>query len=139
MRRSRSKALAAALACAAILSCASALRAQTLLTSEEAAKSVALEKIEVTPAGVSGIIVNKTPHIVRNVEVLVQYHWLWENEFKPGTNSPGQTATVRLNQELQPGQSAPFRHALDAGADRKDGRFLPEVMIGGFTVVTPVK
>ncbi len=139
MRRSRSIGLLAAMACAVVLSPASALRGQTLLSSEEAAKSVALEKVDVSPVGVSGIVVNKTPHTIRNVEVLVQYHWLWKNEFKPGTDSPGRTAVVRLNQELSPGQSAPFRHSLEAGADRKDGHFAPEVTIGAFTVVVPAR
>lgn len=138
MHRGRSW-LLAGFAFAALIFTAAAPRAQTLLTSEEAAKSVALENLNVSPSAVSGVIVNKTPHIIRNVEVLVQYHWLWENEFKPGTDSPGQTAVVRVNSELQPGQSAPFRHSVTAGGDRKDGRFAPEVMIGAFTVVVPAK
>ena len=109
--------------------------AQTILTQEEAARSVAIENLNASPSGVSGVVVNKTPHVIRNVEVLVQYHWLWQNEFKPGTDSPGRTTVLRLDQELKPGQSAPFRHTLTEGADRKDGRFAPEVTIGGFTVV----
>lgn len=129
--------LAAALYSAAAFS--SELRAQTLLSAEEAARSVAVEKLEIGAAGVSGFVVNKTPHVIRDVEVLVQYHWLWENEFKPGADSPGQTAVVRVDRELQPQQAAPFRHSLAAGTDRKDGRFAPEVTIGAFTVVVPAQ
>ena len=112
-------------------------QAQTLLSAQEAAKSVAIEDLNANASGVSGVIVNKSPHIIRNVDVVVQYHWLWNNEFKPGDDSPGQTVVLRIDNELQPGQSAPFRHSQRAGGDRKDGRFAPEVTIGGFTVVVP--
>ena len=124
---------------AATLASHSFARAQTLLSSEEAARSVAIDNLTTSASGVNGVVVNKTPHVVRNVDVVVQYHWLWNNEFKPGADSPGQTVVLRIDNELQPGQSAPFRHSLSAGGDRKDGRFAPEVMIGGFTVVVPAK
>jgi hypothetical protein len=115
------------------------VRAQTVLTSEEAAKSVAIENLNVSASAVSGVVANRSPHTIRDVEVRVQYHWLWQNEFKPGTDSPGQTAIVRLENELKPGQSMPFRHALTPIADRKDGRFAPEVNVAAFTVVIPAK
>lgn len=137
MRPLQSLALAVAIGGTSVLTQTAELRGQTLLSAEDAAKSVALEKLQVGPSGVSGFVVNKTPHIVRNVEVLVQYHWLWENEFKPGTDSPGRLEVIRLSQDLKPGESMPFRHSAGAGADRKDGRFAPEVTIGAFTVVVP--
>jgi hypothetical protein len=128
-----------ALAALAISLNTAAVRAQTVLTSAEAAKSVAIENLNVSASSVSGIVANRSPHTIRDVEVRVQYHWSWQNEFKPGTDSPGQTAIVRLENELKPGQSAPFRHALTPVADRKDGRFAPEVDIAAFTVVIPAK
>jgi hypothetical protein len=115
------------------------VRAQTVLTSEQAAKSVAIENLNVSASAVSGVVANRSPHTIRDVEVRVQYHWLWQNEFKPGTDSPGQTAIVRLENELKPGQSMTFRHALTPIADRKDGRFAPEVNVAAFTVVIPAK
>ena len=114
-------------------------RAQTVLTPADAAKSVAIENLNVSASTVSGVVANYSPHTVRDVEVRVQYHWLWENELKPGTDLLGQTVTVRLENELKPGQSAPFRHALPPVGDRKDGRFAPEVNIAAFTVVIPAK
>lgn len=137
MRRIRKIRLAALLAAVALGSAVA--HAQTLLSREQAAKSVAIENLQVSPSGVSGVVVNRTQDLIRSVEVIVQYHWLWHNEFKPGTDSPGQTVVLRIDNELQPGQSAPFRHSLGAGADRKAGEFSPEVMIGGFTVVTPAR
>src|SRR5688500_14869675 len=85
-------------------------RAQGVLNPQQAAKIVAIEDLRVSPTGVRGVVVNRTPHIIRDVEVVVQYHWLWDNEFKPGNDSPGQTVVHRIDGELQPGQSAPFNH-----------------------------
>ena len=137
--RLRSVCLIAALGCGALLSDRISSRAQVVLNPEEAAKIVAIEDLRVSPAGVSGVIVNRTPHPIRDVEVVVQYHWLWNNEFKPGNDPPGQTIIQRIDKELQPGQSAPFSHTLTSGGDRKDGRFVPEATVGAFTVVVPPK
>ena len=118
---------------------AAVVYAQAVLDSSEVAKLLAIENLQISSTGVSCTIVNRSPHIVRDVEILVQYHWLWDNEFKPGANPPGETAAVRLQGELKPGQSVPFSHALTSPSNRKDGRFLPEVTVGGFTVVVPPK
>ena len=135
----RQRWMIAALAALTISLNTAAVRAQTLLTAEEAAKSVAIENLNVSASSVSGVVANRSPHTIRDVEVRVQYHWLWQNEFNPGTDSPGQTAIVRLENELKPGQSMPFRHALTQVADRKDGRFAPEAQVAAFTVVIPAK
>jgi hypothetical protein len=136
--RLRTLGVTAALGCA-LLSDPGAAPAQTVLNPQEAAKIVAIEDLRVSPAGVSGVVVNRTPHIIRDVEILVQYHWLWNNEFKPGTDSPGQTVVLRIDKPLQPGQSAPFSHTLSIAGDRKDGRFVPEATVGAFAVVVPPK
>lgn len=99
---------------------------------------MAIEKLNIQPGGVSGVVVNRSPHVIRDAEIMVQYHWLWENEFKPGANPPGETVFVRLPDELKPGDSAPFRHTTTP-PDRKDGRLVPQVTVAGFTVVVPPK
>jgi hypothetical protein len=116
-----------------------AARAQTVLNSAEAARTVAIESLHASSSTVSGVVANRSPHIVRDVEILVQYHWLWENEFKPGEHSPGQTALVRVQDELKPGQSARFHHTLTPATGREDGRFAPEVTVAAFTVVVPAR
>ena len=116
-----------------------AARAQTVLNAAEAARTVAIESLHASPSSVSGVVANRSPHTVRDVEILVQYHWLWENEFKPGQDSPGQTALVRVPEELKPGQSARFHHTLTPATGREDGRFAPEVTVAAFTVVVPAR
>lgn len=112
--------------------------AQTVLNSAEALKTVRIQNLRASPTEVTGVVANHSPHEIRNIEILVQYHWLWTNEFKPGEQSPGRAAVIKLDKELQPGQSTDFRYEPTPPLTaRKDGRFDPEVSISGFTVVIP--
>jgi len=112
--------------------------AQTVLSAGDAAKSVTIQDLKATTSLVSGVVANHSPHAIRDIDILVQYHWLWENEFKPGQQPPGQAALVRLEKDLQPGQSVSFRYTpAPPLPERNDGRFEPEVTIAGFTVVVP--
>jgi hypothetical protein len=138
MRRRQSWPLVAAVALTLAIS-VTAARAQTVLNSAEAARTVTIESLHTSASAVSGVVANRSPHIVRDVEILVQYHWLWENEFKPGQDSPGLTALVRIQDELKPGQSARFHHTLTPATGREDGRFAPEVTVAAFTVVVPAR
>ena len=116
----------------------SSAQAQTVLTSSEASKVVKLQNLNATPAKVSGMIVNDSPHTLRDVQLLIQYHWLWENERNPGPNPPGRAATVTLDKELKPGESAMFSYTPSPPLpQQKDGHFMPEVDVAGFTLVIP--
>jgi hypothetical protein len=111
--------------------------AQRLLSPEEA-KAVAIKVLQADASEVSGVIVNNTPHTIREIEVLIQYHWLWTNEFKPGLESPGRVASLKLDKDLLPGESTPFRYVPNPPLPgRQDGRFEPEVVVAGFTIVIP--
>jgi hypothetical protein len=113
-------------------------RAQIVLDQEEAAKTLAIRNVTATPSLVSGEIVNRTPHLARDIELVFQFHWLWKNEFKPGRESPGRTEILKIAKELRPGESMGFRYTPDPPLpNRGDGWFEPEVTIGAFTVVIP--
>lgn len=117
---------------------ATVVAAQTVLSSSDAAKSVTIQELKATTSLVSGVVANHSPHAIRNIEILVQYHWLWQSEFKPGPQSPGQAALIRVDKDVQPGQSVAFRYTpAPPLPERRDGRFEPEVTIAGFTVVVP--
>jgi len=45
---------------------------------------------------VSGKVVNNSGKPVRDVQILVKYVWLWNNERKPGTDSPGRAVYETL-------------------------------------------
>jgi hypothetical protein len=112
--------------------------AQTVTAKDDASRIVEIQNLNVTPSRVTGELVNKTPHFVRDIELLVQYHWLWNNEFKPGEESPGRAVFVKLDKEIAPGKSLPFEYTPPfALPPRNDGQFKPEVSIAGFTTVVP--
>ena len=127
--------LAVAASLALLVSSASA---QTLLDPSEAAKSVKIENLAVNDNQISGVVVNKSPHTLRNLELRMQYHWLWNNEFHPGTDSPGRVITITLDRELRPGESMTFSYRPEPPLPaRADGRYMPEVTVAGFSVVIP--
>ena len=109
--------------------------ALTVLTQDEAARTIEIKYRIDDRYAVSGTVVNKSPHLIRDPEVLVQYHWLWANEFKPGDNPPGSAAYVKVAKEIQPGESASFTYSPPSLPDRKDGSFLTEVSPAAFAVV----
>jgi hypothetical protein len=127
----------AVIAALVFLLCVDSATAQRLLGPEEA-KSVAIKDLKADASEVSGVIVNNTPHTIREIEVLIQYHWLWANEFKPGLDSPGRVASLKLDKDLLPGESTTFRYVPNPPLpNRQDGRFDPEVVVAGFTIVIP--
>ena len=125
--------------CATIVSISPALdsaSAVTVLNSQEAVKALSVEKLDITPTKISGVIVNKTPHTIKDVQLMIQYHWLWTDERHPGQDSPGTMVIIRLNEQLEPGESHSFSYTPHfALPSRKDGSFMPEVDIAGFTTV----
>ena len=109
---------------------------ETVLSSQEASRALSFEKLDVNPSKISGVIANKTPHTIRDVELMVQYHWLWKDERNPGKDSPGRTVIIPLNEQLEPGESQPFSYTPKFSLpSRNDGYFMPEVDVAAFTTV----
>ena len=107
--------------------------ALTFLTEQEAAKTVGIQYTTDDHHVISGQIVNKSRHAISDLELLVEYHWLWAKEFNPGNNPPGRAAYVKLEKEIEPGASASFTYRPQPPLpDRNDGRFMPEVSPAGF-------
>ncbi len=108
----------------------------TPLTEEQAAKTLGVQYSADSHDVISGKIINKSSHPIKDPELLIEYHWLWGKEFRPGKNSPGRAAYVKVDKEIQPGSSVPFTYRPEPPLpDRKDGRFMPEVSPAGFTIV----
>jgi hypothetical protein len=110
--------------------------AETVSTRQDASKALSFEKLDIDASGISGVIANKTPHTIKDVELMVQYHWLWRNEFNPGQDSPGRTVIIPLSEQFEPGESHSFSYTPQfALPSRNDGYFMPEVDVAGFTTV----
>jgi hypothetical protein len=110
--------------------------AETVLSSQEASRALSFEKLDVNPSKISGVIANKTPHTIKDVQLMIQYHWLWRDEWNPGQDSPGRTVMIELNEQLEPGESHSFSYTPQFSLpSRNDGYFMPEVDVAAFTTV----
>ena len=84
----RKQLCALSIAVLALILCQPVIFAQERIASNEvAANVVEIRNVVVNKDAISGEIVNKSPYPLRNVELLLQYHWLWANETKPGAIS----------------------------------------------------
>src|SRR5262249_10880867 len=114
--------------------------AASVVSEQEAAKTLKIQYTTGNYEVISGKITNESPHAIRDPELLVEYHWLWANEFHPGQRSPGRAAYVKLNKEIQPGETVDFTYQPEPSLpNRYDGRFMPEVSPAGFSVVLPAQ
>ncbi len=109
--------------------------AQQLVTNRELANSVDLRNIAASPDGdISATIVNHTNHEVRNVQLMIDYAWMWKNDFKPGQNNPGRTVYVTAPVTIPPHGEGSFTYRPSPPLEsRSDGYFIPAVHIVGFT------
>jgi hypothetical protein len=107
-----------------------------VLSSQEVSRALSFEKLDVKPSKISGVIANKTPHTIQDVQLMIQYHWLWKDERNPGEHSPGRTVIIPLNEQLEPGESHSFSYTPPFSLpSRNDGYFMPEVDVAGFTTL----
>ena len=83
---------------------------------------------------VSGEVANTSKQRVRDVELQILYSWRWQDEFHPGKDDPGRAVYVTVDQEIAPGQSAPFNYKPAPPVPvRKDGYFDIGSKVVGFT------
>ena len=109
-----------------------------VISPENAVQKVEIRTVQVQGNVISGEVINRSRNSVRNLELLVQHHWLWKNEFKPGDVSPGKSVYVVLDKELRPRESAPFTAPIEPPTlSRPDGYFVTEVTLAGFTEIIP--
>lgn len=82
---------------------------------------------------VGGTLINKSSNPISDVLVLVKHEWLWSNEFRPGTDSPGRTEYFRITETIPPGGSVNFTHRPTVALPyRNDGRFETSLEVVAF-------
>ncbi len=97
-----------------------------------AAVSLAIEVSE--DGSIEGTMRNNTGRKIGDVEVLVEYAWIWLKEFNTPDETPGWSTTYTLPVELTPGESVPMNLApLHPLPDRDDGHFLISAKVVGYT------
>lgn len=109
-----------------------------VVSPDQMSRTVDVKDVHVNGDQVSGKVVNNSGKPVRDVQLLVKYVWLWNDELNPGTDSPGRAEYETLPGELAPGESKEFTYRPDLPLpNRKDGRFEPSVEVAGVTEITP--
>jgi len=91
--------------------------------------------ITVTDDGaIEGTMRNNTGRKIGDVEVLVEYAWIWAKNSNVPDDTPGWSTTYTLPVELTPGESVPMNLApLHPLPDRDDGHFLISAKVVGYT------
>jgi hypothetical protein len=112
--------------------------AQNIRSQEEAGRIVAIDKLSVQDGAVAGEIHNRSSRTVRDVQLFVRHTWLWNNEFKPGTDDPGTSAYHTVAGDIPPGGRMPFKYTPSPPLPKRaDGYFVTTVLIAGYTEVIP--
>jgi len=125
---------------AALVGLSAAARAQEIRSEEEIARIIALDKVAVQDGVVTGEIRNKASHLVRDVQLLIRYTWLWDDEFKPGKNDPGTSTYHVLKETIPSGATRKFTYQPSPPlAKMAGGHFDTTVKIAGFTEIIPQK
>ena len=115
-----------------------AVTGERVVPSSRIADRVSVRDVRTREGEVSGVVVNTSDRPVRDVQLLVSYQWLWENETHPGEGGPGRAVFVTVNQEIPPGGQAPFTYRPETPlSERPDGRYMTNVSVAGFTEITP--
>jgi hypothetical protein len=113
-------------------------RAQAVRSHEEAARILTIDKLTVQDGKVTGEVNNRASHTVRDVQLLVRYTWLWDDERHPGKVDPGTSAYHSLQQEILPGGTAQFTFLPSPPLPTiAGGHYETSVSVAGFTEVLP--
>jgi hypothetical protein len=112
--------------------------AQTLRSHEEAARVVTVGEHKIVDGVVSGEVWNRSPHLLRDVQLLIRYTWLWDDERHPGKTDPGTSTYYTLPKEIASGARLPFTFSPSPPLPKVNaGRFQTTVSIAGYTEVIP--
>jgi len=112
------------------------LYSQTVKTKAEVDSVAVIEKLAVRDGVVSGEVVNRSAHLLREVQLFIRYTWLWDDEMKPGKIDPGTSTFHTLPKEIAPGGRLPFTFAPSPPLPKvAGGHFETSVTIAGFAQV----
>jgi hypothetical protein len=100
-----------------------------------------LENVTAQDGVVSGEIRNNSANVVRDVQLLIRYVWLWKNEFHPGKDDPSRSDFYNVSGEIPPRGTTRFQYTPSSPLPKRaDGHFMIGVSVAGFTqVMSPGK
>ena len=103
-----------------------------LKSRQDVARIVGIERLQVKGPVISGMLRNKAPHRIRDVELLIRHVWVPNNEYQPSQEDLGKSTYQTVRGEIQPGGSIPFAYDASPLASRSDGQFETKVKVAGF-------
>ena len=125
-----------ALACVSVGGFCPAASAQTIRDRAAVERIVSVDKVSVSDIAVSGEVINHSRNAVRDVQLLIRYIWLWDNETKPGRNDPSVSFYYNLPGEIPPGGRASFTFKPSQPLARTSGGHFDTIAsIAGFSEV----
>lgn len=108
--------------------------AAEVVPADQLANVIVIDAIVDSSDRLSGRITNHGAQRVENVQLLVSYAWLWNDDRRTDDESPGWTEVHTLPLAIEPGQSAPFSvEHQRARPARDDGQLLSTVKVIGLT------
>jgi hypothetical protein len=109
-----------------------------VLTKQEASRVLTLENISERDGAVSGDIRNNSANLIRDVQLLIRYEFIWNDEFHPGKDDPSRSVDYDVPGQIAPHEMTHFQYTPSSPLPkRRDGRFMVMVSVAGFTQVIP--
>jgi hypothetical protein len=85
-----------------------------------------------------GEITNNSENQARDISLMVQNTWRWNDGYNPKIETPINAVLFKLQKELSPGETATFSYVVPLPeSDRSQGSFVIDVSIAGFKLVPP--
>lgn len=110
----------------------------TILEPQQASELVTVEDVTFDHGRVSGVIVNRESHPVRNVRLVIGNIYRWPSEYRPGDQSPNNGETYVVKDEIPAGGRVPFSTTLGrATPATSGGTFVTKAYVVGFTEIIP--
>jgi hypothetical protein len=106
-----------------------------IISARQAARVVEVTDVKTRGDVVSGVLINESPEIARNVQLVIRQTWLWKNEFHPGAVSPGRAEFYTVHTAIPPHGSSAFTYDTRPLPRRTDGHFETYVQVVGYTEV----
>ena len=114
------------------------LAAQSVqIVDARAGDPVTLQNVEMEGDVISGEVVNHAGHAVREVSLLIQHVFAWENNAGPGTDDPSRAKYYAVPGKIPAGGSTHFSiHFAKPLPTRKDGTFVTRAQVAWYMEVT---
>jgi hypothetical protein len=102
------------------------------------AADVAVQDVRIAGDTVSGVVVNRSSHPVRDVRLVVSHNWLWDNEMRPGEDQYSRADHYTVPGEIPPGGQVPFTARPSAPlAEGSGGHFMTQVQVTSVVMIKP--